>query len=67
MRGLLCGRCRAGLTTFREDMSVLRAAVGYLLHTTPASLEAVDLEGLLGLLGRKPRLQIHLAVFQNIE
>jgi hypothetical protein len=29
VRGLLCPRCRVGLSTFRDDVDRLRAAVGY--------------------------------------
>lgn len=30
VRGLLCPRCKVGLSTFRDDVGRLRAAVGYL-------------------------------------
>ncbi len=30
VRGLLCPRCRVGISTFRDDLDNLRAAVAYL-------------------------------------
>src|SRR5215469_8057894 len=33
VRGLLCPRCKVGLSTFRDDLERLRAAVGYLERT----------------------------------
>jgi len=33
VRGLLCPRCKVGLSTFRDDVELLRAAVEYLERT----------------------------------